>query len=151
MKTIKVTTTGKSLKELREKYGTGSSGFYTQDWYENEKFFTEKPEARYYELIIDEIHTGKTFADQIGSLPGGFVPTHPAIIAEIILGYFKDAGERLFENVWLRSNTLVSDGYRVNVGGFGPDGLSVNLWDDDIRNDSIGVSGCRLVFGTLRV
>lgn len=35
---------------------------------------------------------------------------------------------------------LDSDGNRVNVGNFDSKGLNVNNWNDDNRNDNIGVS-----------
>lgn len=36
-----------------------------------------------------------------------------------------------------------SDGNRVNVGNFDAKGLNVNNWNDDNRNDNIGVSATR--------
>lgn len=45
---------GKSLKELKEEYGVGSSGFfYEQDWYEKEPFWNDKPEAGEYEINLE--------------------------------------------------------------------------------------------------
>jgi hypothetical protein len=36
-----------------------------------------------------------------------------------------------------------SDGNRVNVGNFDVKGLNVNNWNDDNRNDNIGLSAAR--------
>jgi hypothetical protein len=36
-----------------------------------------------------------------------------------------------------------SAGDRVNVGNFDADGLNVNNWNDDNRNDNVAVSSAR--------
>lgn len=36
-----------------------------------------------------------------------------------------------------------SNGYRVNVGNFDENGLNVNNWNDDNRNDNLGVASSR--------
>ena len=38
---------------------------------------------------------------------------------------------------------LDSDGNRINVGDFDDKGLNVNNWNDDNRNDNIGLSATR--------
>lgn len=38
---------------------------------------------------------------------------------------------------------LDSSGNRVNVGNFNSDGLNVNNWDDDNRNDNLGLAAGR--------
>ena len=142
-KTMKIKTTGKSLKELKEIYGTGSSGFYPQSWYENESFYTEKPEAGTYEIEFDRKLCNKTYKEQLKELPKGFSPTHPAIIVEAILSYFKETGERLLENWYVKSDTLGSGGGRVLVGGFDGGGLGVGGWRDVSRDDVVGLSASR--------
>ena len=46
MHTITHNYSGKSIKELVKEFGIGSKGFYKQSWYEDEDFFTEKPDKR---------------------------------------------------------------------------------------------------------
>jgi len=150
MKTIKIKTTGLSLKELKEKYATGPSGFYPQSWYENEKFYTEKPEAGEYEFIFDRDLCNKTYSEQLEKLPKGYSPTHIATIAEAILIHFKETGERLLEDWYVRTSNLDSGGHRVYVGSFDSRGLDVNDFWDGSRDGIIGLSASRkLDTGTL--
>lgn len=137
------TYTGLSLKELKKKFGIGGSGFYSQTWYEGEPFFTEKPPKGEYEIYLGTDLVNMTFAEQKEKLPKGFEPVHTAIIVEAILTHYQKTGERLLENICVRISALDSDGYRVDVGRFDGDGLVVNRYHDDSRDDSIGVSGAR--------
>lgn len=132
-------TTGKSIEELLKIYGTGLSGFYPQDWYKKEKFFTEKPEAGEYEIDFETDLTNKTFDEQVNSLKEGFKPIHPAILCEAILSYYKETGKRLLENVYSQTNTLDVDGDHVRVGGFDSDGLNVSNYSNGVR-DYVGLS-----------
>ena len=52
-------------------------------------------------------------------------------------------GERLFENIYVRTSSVRSGGHRVHVGVFGQDGLLVDNWWDDGRLGRIGVSSAR--------
>ena len=47
------------------------------------------------------------------------------------------------------SNFVTSDGNRVNVGNFDSNGLNVNNYWDDNRNDNIGVAASRNFFPCL--
>lgn len=140
---MKIITTGKSIKELLKEYGIGSQGFYPQDWYKNEKFFTENPEAGEFDIVITRKLTSLTWKEQIKSLRKDEIILHPAQYIEAILYYFKMTGQRLFEDWYIRTNVLDSDGSRVFVGDFASDGLRVSYcWDDD-RHDGIGLSAAR--------
>lgn len=144
MKTYKIKTTGKSLLELYEQYGVGSSGFYSSDpWWKNESFAGEKPPAGEYELYFDRALTGKTYSEQVKELQKGFDPVHIAIIAEAVLIHFKETEERLLEDLYVRSNSFNSNGYRVSVGHFDADGLLVNDWDGNYRLYDTGLSAAR--------
>lgn len=133
---------GKSLLELREQYGTGASGFYNNKWWLNEKFAKEKPPKGTYEI---ELHNSfnKTFDEQKAELKDDFEVVHPAILAEAILKHYKKTGKRLAENYWYRCSSVASDGYRVDVGYFGVDGLGVISFWDDFRYDLLGLAASR--------
>ena len=45
---MKYNYTGKSLLEIREEYGLGSSGFWDNTWWHTESFATEKPPVGMY-------------------------------------------------------------------------------------------------------
>ncbi len=140
--TIKIKTTGLSLLELRDKY---SNLFYPQEWYKDENFAKEKPEAGEFEIVVDRVLTGMTFKEQKESLKKDEIILHAAQYLEGIINQFDLTGERLFEDWYIRTNTLDSGGGRVYVGDFDSDGLNVgDYWGDD-RSDGIGLSSARKV------
>lgn len=148
---MKLTLQGKSLLELREEYGLGESGFYGNDWWLNEDFAKEKPEGGEYEITLHHESMNLTFNEQKKKLKKGFEVIHPALLAEAILSHYKNTKERLAENYYYRTNTLVSDGGRVFVGSFGSDGLSVGGgWDGD-RHSDVGLASARKFRGDLSV
>lgn len=71
------------------------------------------------------------------------VPTAQVMIYTII-GHFLATGERMFENIYVRTSSVASGGVRVYVGYFVSVGLSVrnDYWDDS-RYDDLGVSSAR--------
>lgn len=144
MKTLKIKTTGLSLLELYKKYGVGKAGFYSSDpWWKNEEFAKEKPEAGIYEINVEKQFTDLNYQKQLNKLPKGFTPLHPAILTEAILSHFKETGERLLEDWYSRTSSLVSDGNRVIVGLFGSRGLDVyDCWVDD-RYSDLGLASAR--------
>lgn len=134
---------GKSLLELREQYGTGSSGFYNNDWWLNKPFVKEKAEPGEYEIVLDKKFVDLTYDEQVKKIGKGFDVAHPAVIVEFILEHYKKTGERLLEDWWVRTNLRASDGSRVCLGSFDAHGLYVyNYWDDD-RHDFVGLSVAR--------
>lgn len=140
---MKITTTGKSLKELLEIYGTGSNGFYSQEWYKTESFFIEKPPANMWDFDFGTNLTDKTYPEQVSFLKKGFEVMHLAVLAEAILSHYKNTGVRLLENKYSRTNVFTSDGNRVGVGDFDVKGLLVSNWYDGHRHDHLGVSAAR--------
>ena len=47
---------------------------------------------------------------------------------------------RLWCHRWVKTITRAASGNRVNIGNFDSDGLNVNNYNDDNRNNNIGVS-----------
>lgn len=139
---MKLKTTGKSLKELLEIYGTGSAGFCIQEWYKSEKFFEEKPEAGEWDFDFDTDLTNLIFSEQIKKLKKNYKPVHPAILTEAILSHYRETGKRLLKNTYSRTNILGSGGRRVSVGSFDAEGLYVDLWYG-FRDGAVGVSSAR--------
>ena len=146
---MKFITTGKSLKELLDIYGTGSAGFYIQDWYKDKSFFTEKPEAGTYEIDFDideeAPDRNKTYVEQCRNLKGDYKPVHVAILAEAILFHYKTTGKRLLKNTYSRTSSLFSGGRHVNVGIFVSHGLNIDHWRDVHCYDFIGVASARKI------
>lgn len=141
MKTIKIKTSGKSLFELHKEFGIGSSGFYSSDpRLKKEAFAIEKPPKGLYEIIVSNDLHNKTYQEQVDSLPTGFEVLHPATVVEIILTHYKETGERIFEDWYGRTSSLVSHGNRVYVGSFDGEGVVVNGWGGDFADLSIGLS-----------
>ncbi len=144
MKTIIHKYSGASLKDLKEKYGLGSAGFYDQQGYESEKFFTEHAPKGTYELKLSNDLAGLNYKEQLKKIEKGWSVPHPAIVAEAILEHYKQTGERLYSNYWLRTLSEVgSDGLRVCAGRFDSVGLCVAIDWDDSRDDSLGLASAR--------
>lgn len=133
---------GKSLKELKEEFGTDSKGFYDQNWYEKEAFWNEKPEAGVYEINIEKALTNLTYEEQKERL-NGFEFPHPAVLAEAILTHYKNTGERFLEDWYSRTGSITSGGHRVHVGLFGSRGLVVGYWGDGRRGSNVGLASSR--------
>ena len=140
---MKFETTGKSLLELRKEYGIGKAGFYDNDWWLKKSFAAEKPKAGIYELNLSNKLKNLTYSEQKAKLGEGWKVLHPAIVAEAILSHYIKTEKRLCENYYLRTSAVVSGGSRVHVGSFGSDGLSVDGYWDDCRDDRIGLASAR--------
>jgi len=65
------------------------------------------------------------------------------VMVYTIIGHHFATGERLFENVYVRTSSVGSVGVRVLVGGFDSRGLIVVSYWDDGRLDYLGVSSAR--------
>lgn len=131
---------GASIKELKAKYGTGSNGFWKQDWYENETFYTEKLPAGQYEIELRKDLVNKTYDEQAKKVSVGWEVTHPAIVLEAILEHYTKTKERLLENWNVWTSSRYSDGNFVCVGGFVPGGMRVIGRGPWHRDGRLGVS-----------
>lgn len=72
-----------------------------------------------------------------------------AFLSGLILAHFKRTGERVpFNSEWTRTDTLYSDGYRLNLGGFDADGLHCGHWNwDDYSDPNLGCFPLGVEFG----
>jgi len=87
--------------------------------------------------------TSKTWNGQQGLLDKSEETPSAQVMVYTIVGHYLATGERLFENVYVRTSSVDSDGLRVIVGRFNQDGLDVNRWWDYDRRDILGVSSAR--------
>ena len=140
---MKYQYTGKSLLDLREKYGLGKSGFYKNDWWLKEDFAKETSAEGTYEIDFENKLTKLTYIEQKKELKKGWEFPHPAVIAEAVLSHYAETGERLLENWYSRTSVLDSGGGRVSVGGFDSNGLGVYSYWADGRGCLLGVASSR--------
>ncbi len=119
-----------SILEIRKR--VDSKLFYKQDWYNNEDFAKEKGKVC-WKLIRKTIvpnSTNKSWKEQMELIgKDEEVPTAQQM-TYCIIGHYLKTGERLFEKVYVRTASTVSDGVHVNVGHFFSGGLYVyGSWD----------------------
>lgn len=132
-----------SILDIRGKVAHNAQTlFYSQDWYDNERFAKEKGQVG-WELVRKTPvpgSTSKTWDEQRALLvKDEAIPTAQVMVYTII-GYFLVTGERLFDNVYVRCSNLDSDGNRLDVGNFDANGLNVNHDWDDYRHDIFGLA-----------
>ena len=141
---MKIISTGQSLKDLKVQYGIGANGFYLQNWYNNEAFFTDKPEVGEYEVLIEKkALTNLTYDEQVKKLEKNWVTPHPAILMQALLEYHKKTGKYAMKNWHSRTSLRDSDGSRVYVGYCDADGVYVfSVWVG-YRDDNVGLSASR--------
>lgn len=132
-----------SVLEIRGK--VDSKLFYDQSWYNKESFAKERGEAS-WQLVrktpVDN-STLKNWEEQLALIgEEDEVPTAQAMVYTII-GHYLATGGRLFEHIYVRTSSVVSDGDRVCVGDFDSFGLNVDSFWDDCRRAYFGVSSAR--------
>lgn len=139
---MKITTTGLSILELKQKYPKLLS---KQDWYKKEAFANEKPDAGEYEFDFTSRHCGSTYEEHKETMKKGFEFPHPAVLLEALCIHFTETGEKLMPDWCSRTSSLDSGGDRVYVGDSDSDRLYVySYWYDD-RSSSLGVSASRKI------
>jgi hypothetical protein len=137
-----------SLLDVREiqsaHFYSKSDGWYAKD---KEKFARDDKTSFGWMAIkktpVDN-STSKTWKEQTALLSKIEVVPNAAEMSWFITTYFEVRGVRLFENVYVRTSSLGSDGSRVSVGCFDSDGLYVYYWWGDNRRDgNFGLSAAR--------
>ncbi|MEX1014776.1 MAG: hypothetical protein WDZ80_06475 [Candidatus Paceibacterota bacterium] len=117
-----------SLLQLREKYGVGESGFYNNDWWLNEDFAKDVPEAGVYEINVECQFTNMTYNEQKKEFQKNqkdWSFPHPAVLAQAILKHYEQTGNRLLEDWYSRISLIDSNYHHVFVGHFDSHGLYV--------------------------
>jgi len=135
-----------SILDVRAKVKDESGRlFYDQPWYNKQAFAKDKGEVGWQlvrKVPIADL-TNKTWNEQQALLSKDEETPSAQVMVYTIIGHYLATGERLFENVYVRTSSVDSDGNRVNVGDFGGHGLSVDNWWGGFRNGNIGVSSAR--------
>ena len=114
------------------------------EWYKSEKFAKNKGAVSWQLVrkIPAEDSTSKNWDEQQALLSKDDKTPSVQIMVYTIIGHYK-TGERLFENVYVRTSCVASGGDRVSVGSFDSGGLHVDDWWNDDRNSRLGLSSAR--------
>lgn len=127
------------FQELHPASGQPRFASYVPDsWYAQQAFASNTATLRWYLPLASIVpkSTSTAWDKQLLMLPAEYeVPTAIEEVSKDILAYRK-TGVYLNPSVYARVNDTTSDGYRVDVGGIGGDGLSIYGWD--------GSDGCRV-------
>ncbi len=135
-----------SICDLRSKVANNTKTlFYKQDWYDKQVFANDKGEASWQLISKAPVanSTKKNWEEQQPLISSDEeIPTAQTMVYAII-GHSLNTGERLFENIYVRTSSLGSDGGRVRVGSFDDGGLCVRYDWDSGRNSLLGLSVAR--------
>lgn len=136
-----------SLLDIRE---LERSHFYSKEggWYaaDSETFArNDKATCRWLMLRKEPVpgSTSKTWDEQQKLLSSLEVTPN---VAEQVWGmttYKAVRGVYLLPSIYVRTSSVDSSGFRVNVGDFDGDGLGVGHWNDHVRSGHLGVSSSR--------
>jgi len=134
-----------SILDIRGKVEHKLFYSYENAWYNKQTFAKDRGEIgwRLVRKTPVENSTSKNWSEQQALLDKSEETPSAQIMVYTIIGHFLATGERLFENVYVRTSSVDSGGGRVSVGGFDQDGLDVNGWWDGGRDGSVGVSSAR--------
>lgn len=134
-----------SLLEVRE---MKSGYFYSKSggWYSDQKFArNDKADTRWIIVRKEPVpgSTSKTWDEQQALLSDVEVTPNAAEVVWAITSYKAVRDIYLLPNIYVRTSSLGSDGYRVFVGYFDDGGLFVDRWDGGSRVSDVGVSSAR--------
>jgi hypothetical protein len=145
---VLVATLPLSISDIRSKVDRELFCSHEGAWYNNEAFASVKPNRAHWLLIRKTEVPGslsKTWQDQQALLgKDEEVPTSQEVVYMTIL-YYLVTGERLFQNLYVRTRDVSSSGYRVDVGYFDESGLDVNGCWGDSTDGHLGCSAARKV------
>ena len=119
--------------------------FFDQSWYNGESFAKDRGQVG-WQLVrktpVDN-STSKNWTEQQALLSQDEETPTAQVLAYTIIGHFLATDERLFEKIYVRTSSMVSDGRHVSLGGFGEGGLGVYGHWDGVRPDNLAVSSAR--------
>jgi hypothetical protein len=136
---------GWSIVRLRSVDTKKGTIFYPQTWYDNEPFATFEEPARYRQLRMAAVPDSfdKNFKEQQALLPADEeVPSARVVVMGMVI-HFLATDERLFPNVWVRCIDNDSDGLRIYVDPFRPDGLRIYGGWHVSRGGDLGLASSR--------
>lgn len=140
---ILVADFGLSLLEVRKR--VDQKLFYAQDWYNSEKFakLTDKPQWRLLRKTAVPDSFNKNWQEQQALLTKDEETPKARAMAYMIMLYYAETSERLFQDIYVRCSDLASYGLRVFLGDFDSLGLRVARYWDDYRSYYIGLASSR--------
>ncbi|MDP3955687.1 MAG: hypothetical protein Q8Q18_00365 [bacterium] len=111
-------------------------------WYNKQAFAKDKGEVGWQLVRKVPIADSalKTWNEQQALLENVEETPKAQVLVYTIIGHFLATGERLFENIYVRSSDHDWDGRRFGVGHFDAEGLHVYYWHDGSRNGYVGLS-----------
>ncbi len=115
-------------------------------WYSKEFFAKEYGEVTWQLVRKTPVNNSfsKNWQEQQALLSKDDEVLNAQVMIYTIFGYYLATGERLFENIYVRTSSVASNGERVHVGSFNSGGLAVgSYWADD-RSGYLGVSSAKL-------
>ena len=133
---------GWDLLRLRKFCARKGRIFYSQDWYDSERFATTTDEPQYRQLRLEAVDGSfnKNFDEQRRLLPETEeIPLARVVVMGMVI-HFLLSGQRLFETYYVRCLDKDSDGNRVYVGRFDAGGLDVYYYWDDRRGGGLGLA-----------
>ncbi len=130
-----------SIVEIREKVGAGLFSARNGYWYGNEDFATEKgvPGWRLVRMKPVCSSFSKNWDTQCLISNGEKAPS-ARIMVYTVIGYYLVTDERLFEKVFVRTNSTAFDDYHVVIGCFGPSGLCIDIENSYSISPDVGIS-----------
>jgi len=133
-----------SILDIRNKANVREL-FYDQSWYNGESFAKERGRIG-WQLVrktpVDNSVSKNWGEQQVLISQDDEVPT-AQVLAYTIIGQYLATGGQLFEKIYVRTSSVFSDGYRVNLGFFDATGLLVDGSWDDFRFGGLAVSSAR--------
>ena len=124
------------------------STFQTPDpWFMNESFATRKTLSLRWYLLLQQVipDSGRTYEEHVATLPPEYgVPSAIEEVTKEML-FYKKYGARLNGRLWALCSDRTSDDYRVRVGYFSENGLTIKSSSDDDRHRSLGIGASRRI------
>lgn len=134
-----------SILEIRNRIERKLFFSHEDSWYNNQDFAKEQEEIGWQLICKTAVDNSfsKNWQEQQALLTENEkVPTAQSMVYAII-GHYLATGEQLFENTYVRTDSLASDGGRVDVGYFDSGGLYISSYWDSSRSGSLGLASSR--------
>lgn len=116
-----------------------------RDWYDGETFAEECKEVS-WQLVrktpVDE-STLKNWQNQQALIGENDEVPSAQVIVYTMIGHYLATGERLFENVYVRTASVDCDGDHICFGCFDLEGLDIYCCGDNKYDSLVGVSSAR--------
>lgn len=131
-----------SILEIRGK--VKRSLFYNHEdaWYNKQSFAKERGKAS-WQLIRKTVAPNsfsKNWSEQQALLSKNDEIPSARVMVYTIIGHYLATGERLFENIFVRTSSLDSHGHVVNLGHLVSHGLIVDGWHPSYCSSDLGLA-----------